>query len=130
MLSANEYRQMADDAISRLSLPARPEGLYAPIRYMLDGGGKRIRPVLTLASCQAMGADPMTAIHQAIAIEMFHNFTLLHDDIMDKSAMRHGRPTVHMKWNDATAILSGDAMLTTATMLLSIKAGEKLAPAL
>lgn len=130
MLSANEYRQMADDAISRLSLPARPEGLYAPIRYMLDGGGKRIRPVLTLASCQAMGADPMTAIHQAIAIEMFHNFTLLHDDIMDKSAMRHGRPTVHVKWNDATAILSGDAMLTTATMLLAIKAGDKLAPAL
>lgn len=130
MLSLEQYRQMADQAISRLSLPAHPAGLYQPIRYMLDGGGKRIRPVLALASCEAVGADPMSAIHQAIAIEMFHNFTLLHDDIMDKSDMRHGRPTVHRKWNESTAILSGDAMLTTATMLLAIKAGDKLAPAL
>ncbi|MDE6416128.1 MAG: polyprenyl synthetase family protein [Duncaniella sp.] len=130
MLSIQEYRQMAEDAIARLSLPSRPAGLYEPIRYMIDGGGKRLRPVLTLASCQAMGADPMRAIHQAIAIEMFHNFTLLHDDIMDNADVRHGRPTVHKKWNEATGILSGDAMLTTATMLLAIKADSKLNEAL
>ncbi len=121
---------MAEDAIARLALPTRPAGLYEPIRYMLDGGGKRIRPVLTLAACDAMGVEPMRAIHQAIAIEMFHNFTLLHDDIMDKADVRHGRPTVHKKWNESTGILSGDAMLTTATMLLSIKADDKLDEAL
>ncbi|MBD5253243.1 MAG: polyprenyl synthetase family protein [Barnesiella sp.] len=126
MQSLQEYRRMAEDAIARLQLPSSPAGLYEPIRYMIDGGGKRLRPVLTLASCEAMGADPMSAIHQAIAIEMFHNFTLLHDDIMDKADVRHGRPTVHRKWNEATGILSGDAMLTTATMLLSIKAGDRL----
>ncbi|MDE5829491.1 MAG: polyprenyl synthetase family protein [Duncaniella sp.] len=130
MQSLQEYRRMAEDAIARLQLPSSPAGLYEPIRYMIDGGGKRLRPVLTLASCEAMGADPMSAIHQAIAIEMFHNFTLLHDDIMDKADVRHGRPTVHRKWNEATGILSGDAMLTTATMLLSIKAGDRLNDAL
>lgn len=73
-----------------------------------------------------MGCEPMSAIHQAIAIEMFHNFTLLHDDVMDNADVRRGRPTVHKKWNEETAILSGDAMLTTSTMLLAIKAGDKL----
>lgn len=130
MLTSAEYLSMVNDAIGRLQLPSQPQGLYEPVRYMLEGGGKRLRPVLTLASCQSMGADPMKAIHQAIAIEMFHNFTLLHDDVMDRSDMRHGRPTVHVKWNESTAILSGDAMLTTATMLLAIKAGEKLSSAL
>ena len=77
-----------------------------------------------------MGKDPMTAIHQAVAIEMFHNFTLLHDDVMDNADVRRGRPTVHRKWDEETAILSGDAMLTTSTMLLAIKAGENLASAL
>ncbi|MDE6116370.1 MAG: polyprenyl synthetase family protein [Duncaniella sp.] len=96
----------------------------------MESGGKRIRPVLTLAACEAMGGEPMSAIHQAIAIEMFHNFTLLHDDVMDKADVRRGRPTVHKKWNEETAILSGDAMLSTSTMLLAIKAGDHLAPAL
>ncbi len=121
---------MVGEAISRLHLPDKPAGLYDPITYTLDCGGKRLRPVLTLAACQAMGKDPMTAIHQAIAIEMFHNFTLLHDDVMDKADVRRGRPTVHVKWNEQTAILSGDAMLTTSTMLLAVKAGDKLQTAL
>ena len=121
---------MVGEAISRLHLPDKPAGLYDPITYTLDCGGKRLRPVLTLAAWQAMGKDPMTAIHQAIAIEMFHNFTLLHDDVMDKADVRRGRPTVHVKWNEQTAILSGDAMLTSSTMLLAGKAGDKLQTAL
>ncbi|MDE6556695.1 MAG: polyprenyl synthetase family protein [Duncaniella sp.] len=130
MKDYKEYLDMVGEAIKRLSLPESPEGLYAPIIYTLDCGGKRIRPVLTLAACQALGGDPSSAIHQAIAIEMFHNFTLLHDDVMDHADVRRGRPTVHVKWDERTAILSGDAMLTTSTMLLSIKAGEHLAQAL
>ena len=130
MKEYSEYLQIIKDAISNLRLPEQPAGLYDPIRYTLDCGGKRLRPVLTLAACEAMGKEPMTAIHQAIAIEMFHNFTLLHDDVMDKADVRRGRPTVHIKWNEETAILSGDAMLTTSTMLLAVKAGEQLAQAL
>ncbi|WP_303031205.1 polyprenyl synthetase family protein [uncultured Duncaniella sp.] len=126
MKEYNEYLRMVNDAISNLRLPARPAGLYDPIRYTLDCGGKRLRPVLTLATCHALGREPITAIHQAIAIEMFHNFTLLHDDVMDKADVRRGRPTVHVKWNEETAILSGDAMLTTASMLLDIKVGDHI----
>lgn len=121
-----EYLRIVNDAISNLRLPDKPAGLYDPIRYTLDCGGKRLRPVLTLATCHALGREPMTAIHQAIAIEIFHNFTLLHDDVMDKADVRRGRSTVHVKWNEETAILSGDAMLTTASMLLDIKVGDHI----
>lgn len=130
MRDYSEYLQIVKDAISNLRLPEHPTGLYAPIRYTLDCGGKRLRPVLTLAACEAMGKEPMSAVHQAIAIEMFHNFTLLHDDVMDRADVRRGRPTVHVKWDENTAILSGDAMLTTSTMLLAVKAGERLQQAL
>lgn len=130
MRTYTEYLEIVNNAIRNLRLPEKPVGLYEPIIYTLDCGGKRLRPVLTLAACEAFGKDAKSALHQAIAIEMFHNFTLLHDDVMDKAAMRRGRPTVHQKWNETTAILSGDAMLTTATMLLSVKCGEHLAQAL
>lgn len=130
MKEFDEYLSLVNKAIENLKLPANPAGLYDPIRYTLDCGGKRLRPVLTLATCEAMGKDPMSSIHQAIAIEMFHNFTLLHDDVMDNADVRRGRPTVHKKWNEETAILSGDAMLTTSTMLLAIKAGDHLPSAL
>lgn len=130
MKEFDEYLSMVNQAIANLKLPSQPAGLYDPIRYTLDCGGKRLRPVLVLSACEAMGGEPMSAIHQAIAIEMFHNFTLLHDDVMDNADVRRGRPTVHKKWNEETAILSGDAMLTTSTMLLAIKAGDKLATAL
>lgn len=130
MKEYNEYLQIVTDAISNLRLPGHPSGLYDPIRYTLNCGGKRLRPVLALAACEAFGKESMTAIHQAIAIEMFHNFTLLHDDVMDKAEVRRGRPTVHVKWNEETAILSGDAMLTTANMLLAVKCGERLPQAL
>lgn len=130
MKEFDEYLSLVNKAIENLKLPENPAGLYDPIRYTLDCGGKRLRPVLTLAACEAMGKDPMSSIHQAIAIEMFHNFTLLHDDVMDNADVRRGRPTVHKKWNEETAILSGDAMLTTSTMLLAIKAGDHLPSAL
>lgn len=129
MKEFNEYLVIVNNAIATLKLPENPAGLYDPIRYTMDAGGKRLRPVLCLAACEALGKEPMSAIHQAIAIEMFHNFTLLHDDVMDNADVRRGRPTVHKKWNEETAILSGDAMLTTSTMLLAIKCGEHLASA-
>ena len=113
-------------AINEISYPNKPEGLYAPIKYTLDGGGKRIRPVLTLAVCDALGVDIAQAINQALGIEIYHNFTLLHDDVMDKADMRRGRPTVHIKWNEETAILSGDAMLTMASQYACINAGDKI----
>lgn len=130
MKDYSEYLDIVNEAINNLRLPPQPAGLYDPIRYTLECGGKRLRPVLTLAACQAMGAEPSVALHQAVAIEMFHNFSLLHDDVMDKADMRRGRMTVHLKWNSETAILSGDAMLTTSVMLLGIKAGDKLGQAL
>lgn len=130
MQTYDNYLAIVNRSVERLDLPSSPAGLYDPIRYALSAGGKRIRPVLTLAACEAFDRDPLTAIHQAIAIEMFHNFTLLHDDVMDRADVRRGLPTVNRKWNDTTAILSGDAMLTTATMLLAIHADHRLAPAL
>lgn len=130
MKDFDEYLKIVNDAIKTLRLPENPAGLYNPIRYTMEAGGKRLRPVLTLAACDAMGKEPMSTIHQAMAIEMFHNFTLLHDDVMDKADVRRGRPTVHKKWNESTAILSGDAMLTTASMLLAIKSGDHLSSAL
>lgn len=130
MLDYNQYLSMANRAIERLELPARPAGLYDPIRYALSAGGKRLRPVLTLAVCHALDRDPMDAIHQAVALEMFHNFTLLHDDLMDRSDTRRGLPTVWRKWNADTAILSGDAMLTTASRLVQVHAGPRLEAAM
>jgi geranylgeranyl diphosphate synthase type II len=93
-------------------------------------GGKRLRPLLLLASCQACGVKADEALSQAIGLEMFHNFTLLHDDVMDRAETRRGRPTVHVKWSDTTAILSGDTMLTLATQLVAQAPTEKLADVL
>lgn len=130
MKTRNELLDIIENALVNIPLPASPKGLYQPIRYSLESGGKRIRPTLTLAVAQALGADPETAINQAIGVEMYHNFTLLHDDVMDRSEVRRGRPTVHCRWNEQTAILSGDAMLTLATIIVSRGAGERLAEVL
>lgn len=92
--------------------------LYDPVRYTLQGGGKRLRPVLVLMCCEAICGECERAMSAAAGVEIFHNFTLLHDDVMDKSDTRRGRPTVHARWNENTAILSGDAMLTLATQLV------------
>ena len=124
MLTYEEYRQKVEEGIVNLELPAEPAGLTDPIRYALACGGKRLRPVLTLATAQALGTAPSKALSAALAIEIYHNFTLLHDDVMDNADLRRGRPTVHRKWNEATAILSGDAMLTFASQILAKGAAE------
>ena len=118
MQTLSDYLGIIEQNLQDLKLPKHPSGLYKPITYTLEGGGKRLRPTLVLAACEAFGVDANTALNQALAVEMFHNFTLLHDDVMDCSDMRRGRPTVHVRWDERTAILSGDAMLTLSNILV------------
>lgn len=125
MKTQKEYSAIANRIMAELTFPAQPSGLYEPIRYTLDGGGKRIRPVLTLAAADAFGAGCDAAVMQAAGIEMFHNFTLLHDDVMDRADLRRGRPTVHRRWNESTAILSGDTMLTLASQLITSNCDDR-----
>lgn len=126
MFTQEELLNCINGAIDTIAYPQSPFGLYEPIKYTLHGGGKRIRPVLTLATCTALGGNLDTSLNQALGIEMFHNFTLLHDDVMDNADVRRGRPTVHKKWNESTAILSGDTMLTMATQLVCKCCDSKL----
>ncbi|MBP5560594.1 MAG: polyprenyl synthetase family protein [Muribaculaceae bacterium] len=119
MLSFQQYLDKVNGAIAALKYPERPALLYAPIAYTMDLGGKRIRPVLTLMACEALGGNANDTLDAAVGLEMFHNFTLLHDDVMDRADMRRGKPTVHCRWNDNVAILSGDTMLTLATQLVA-----------
>ena len=107
-----------NEAIAGLDWSKEPQGLYAPIAYALSSGGKRLRMQLVLAGCRLVGGNEQDALPFAEAIEVFHNFTLLHDDVMDRADVRRGQPTVHIKWNDNTAILSGDQMLIEAYRLL------------
>lgn len=127
MLSFNEYLTMANDRIAAINYPSTPHNLYEPIAYTMALGGKRIRPILVLMACDALGGNLQEAITPAIGLEMFHNFTLLHDDVMDKADIRRGKPTVHVKWCDNTAILSGDAMLTMATQLIAQSPASSMA---
>ncbi|MDE7408506.1 MAG: polyprenyl synthetase family protein [Muribaculaceae bacterium] len=116
----SEYSALAEAEIRALDFPKDEfDGLYAPVAYGMQAGGKRLRPTLLLMAADAFGKCPEKALRPAVGIEMFHNFTLLHDDVMDKSDLRRGRPTVHSKWDENTAILSGDTMLTLATKLIS-----------
>ena len=119
MKSFQEYLETINQAIAAIPYPQQPSQLYEPIAYHMALGGKRVRPVLTLMACDAMGGDATQAIDAAMGIEMFHNFTLLHDDVMDNADVRRGKPTVHRRWNDNTAILSGDTMLTIATQYIA-----------
>lgn len=105
-------------ALEAIPFNQQPNRLYEPIRYTLDMGGKRIRPVMCLMACELFEKEPETAMPAALALELFHNFTLLHDDIMDKAEKRRNRDCVHIKWNDNVAILSGDAMQIMALDLL------------
>jgi len=118
MTAIKDYTSLINHWIDSMEYPSVPIGLYEPVKYMLAGGGKRLRPTLLCASAEAMGLDCECVKQQALGIEMFHNFTLLHDDVMDNADMRHGLPTVHRKWNISTAILSGDTMLTLASSLI------------
>lgn len=120
-------------AIEDLNWQKEPRGLYEPIEYTLASGGKRVRPQLTLIATEAIvnggllnGDAIEQALPAALAFEVFHNFTLMHDDVMDRAAVRRGQPTVHVKWNDNTAILSGDQMLIEAYKLLSGVPADKL----
>jgi geranylgeranyl diphosphate synthase type II len=119
MTSFQEYLNVVNQAIAAIPYPQQPEQLYAPISYHMALGGKRVRPVLLLMACDAMGGDVDAALDAAVGLEMFHNFTLLHDDVMDNADVRRGQPTVHRRWNDNTAILSGDTMLTIATQYVA-----------
>lgn len=112
------------------SLGGGPEELYDPIAYTLSLGGKRMRPLLVLLGCDLFGNAIEPAINPALAVEIFHNFTLLHDDIMDEAPLRRNQPTVHRKWNNNTAILSGDAMMVKAYQLISQYEGSKLSQVL
>ena len=115
-----------NNAIASLNWSKEPKGLYEPIGYTLASGGKRIRPTLALIASQLFGGSEDEVLPAALALEVFHNFTLLHDDVMDRAEVRRGRPTVHVKWDDNTAILSGDQMLIEAYKLLSQVPADKL----
>lgn len=114
MYASNELRDLINRRLAESPYVHRPQGLYDPINYVLSIGGKRIRPVLLLMAYNLYREDIETAVAPALALETYHNYTLLHDDLMDRADMRRGRPTVHKKWNDNTAILSGDSMLVLA----------------
>lgn len=113
--------------LNELELPATPEKLYDPLRYFLQIGGKRIRPALVILGQKLIAPSASEAYPQALSIELFHNFTLIHDDIMDNAPLRRGQVTVHEKWNSNIGILSGDALLIKAYQKLAEGAGENLA---
>jgi geranylgeranyl diphosphate synthase type II len=126
MYSITELVNIVDKGIMSLSIPNEPKRLYDPIRYTLASGGKRIRPVLVLAACNMYSNSIDKAVYPALAIELFHNFTLIHDDIMDKAPLRRNQPTVFAKWGQDIAILSGDALNIIAYQLLSKTDQENL----
>lgn len=112
--------------IRQLDWDKNPIGLYEPIAYTLAAGGKRLRPTLAIMGAKVYGGDEDKVLPAALALEVFHNFTLLHDDVMDKALVRRGRATVHVRWNENTAILSGDQMMIEAYKLLSGVEANKL----
>ncbi len=114
MLSSDQILDMVNDALAHLPYDRKPESLYEPVRYVLSLGGKRIRPTLMLLAYNIYREHPEDIMMNALAIETYHNYTLLHDDLMDNADVRRGHPTVHKKWDANTAILSGDSMLVLA----------------
>lgn len=126
MKTFDEVLLIVNAELAKTNWNKEPGNLYAPIAYELSLGGKRIRPALTLMACNLYKEDVSEAIKPALGVEVFHNFTLLHDDIMDKADVRRGKPTVHIKWNENTAILSGDMMLIEAYKLIAQTPQNKL----
>ncbi|SHK13684.1 polyprenyl synthetase family protein [Rhodothermus profundi] len=123
-----QLRQLVEQALPTLVHPARePAELYEPVRYVLRSTGKRMRPVLLLLTAELYGRPPETVLPAALAVEVFHAFTLVHDDIMDHAAERRGRPTVHVRWDEATALLCGDYLMGLAYALLGQVEGAPLA---
>lgn len=119
MQRVKEIQELVEQRISELNFDKQPANLYQPIVYILGNAGKRIRPVLTILACELFSGKAEDAIYAALGLEVFHNFTLLHDDIMDNAPVRRGLPTVHEKWNANVAILSGDAMMVEAYNLMT-----------
>jgi geranylgeranyl diphosphate synthase, type II len=125
---ATEIISLVETEIGKLSLKREPRGLYDPIVYSMQNGGKRIRPLLTILACELFDKKQLPqAMDIALAFEIFHNFTLLHDDLMDQAPIRRGKPSVHVKWNASTAVLSGDAMLVEAFKMIHKTKTEKSA---
>lgn len=121
-MEIQDYKSIFLDYVSektnRENKFSEPKNLYDPIHYILQLGGKRIRPILTLMSCELFGGKLQEALPAALTIEMFHNFTLIHDDIMDRASLRRGKETVHKKWNENIGILSGDALMILSYQML------------
>jgi geranylgeranyl diphosphate synthase, type II len=128
MLSFETAQKLIVRELEKLVIPNEPEKLYEPVRYILSNGGKRLRPALVLLACDLFEADYRKAFSPALGIEVFHNFTLLHDDLMDNSTVRRNRPTVHIKWDPNTAILSGDVMSILANKLICMVDSETIIP--
>ena len=114
MMNSNEILKLINDYLAHIRYDRKPEGLYEPIKYVLSLGGKRIRPTLMLLAYNMFKDDPQSILPSACALETYHNYTLLHDDLMDNADLRRGHMTVHKRWNANTAILSGDSMLVLA----------------
>jgi len=123
MYTLLEAQNLVEKHIKTISIPDSPPELYEPVKYILSLGGKRIRPALLILACDLFEGAVESALIPALAIEVFHNFTLLHDDIMDRSELRRGRPTVHVKYNENVAILSGDVMSILASRLINQSPG-------
>ncbi|MGY5848279.1 polyprenyl synthetase family protein [Salegentibacter sp. HM20] len=124
MLSVSQYREAFSEYLENHNSLKEPRNLYEPMQYILGLGGKRLRPVLVLMAADILGADHHKAMDAALAIEIFHNFSLVHDDIMDDAPLRRGKQTVHEKWDINTGILSGDAMLINAYQLFENYEGD------
>ena len=105
--------------LKKIPIPDKPRYLYDPIRYSIGNGGKRFRPILTHLSGRANNIDSDALMNLSIAVELLHNFTLVHDDIMDNDTIRHGKQTIHEKWDSSTAILAGDGIYTIAQIILN-----------
>ena len=118
MYSLSELQKLVADYMARLDVDGHPHSLYEPIAYSLSAGGKRLRPMLTVAACNIFSDNAPAALPAAAALEVFHTFTLLHDDIMDNASVRRGKPSVFGKWGANSAILSGDAMMIYSYKLL------------
>lgn len=118
------YTRYIEQELKKIDIPDSPKELYDPLRYFLQIGGKRMRPILTLLGAELFGMEKEKALNAALAVEVFHNFTLIHDDIMDNAPLRRGYETVHTKWNSSTAILSGDVLMVKAYQLLEKQEGD------
>lgn len=120
------YRNLINEKLDQVANQKKPSSFYEPVQYILKGEGKRIRPILAILACECVGGEIEKCLNSAIAIELLHNFTLVHDDIMDQDDLRRGRKTVHKRWDEATAILAGDGLVGLAYFYLLKTESEKI----